>query len=187
MRLNLTKYYSEINNLLKIDNNIKKKISQTANLFKKCNAKGGRVVFFGNGGSASTANHVSVDLSKNAKISSINFNESNLITCFSNDCGYSNWMKKSIELYCNKNDIIVLLSVSGSSENIINETKISKKKKLPIITFTGFKKNKVMKLNENGINFHVKSNSYNIVEIVHHVYLLSIVDFIIGKSRYSVK
>ena len=45
MRLNLTKYYSEINNLLKIDNNIKKKISQTANLFKKCNAKGGRVVF----------------------------------------------------------------------------------------------------------------------------------------------
>ena len=43
MRLNLTKYYSEINNLLKIDNNIKK-ISQTANLFKKCNAKGGRVV-----------------------------------------------------------------------------------------------------------------------------------------------
>ena len=63
-------------------------------MFKKCNAKGGRVVFFGNGGSASTANHVSVDLSKNAKISSINFNESNLITCFSNDCGYSNWMKK---------------------------------------------------------------------------------------------
>ena len=41
--------------------------------------------------------HVSVDLTKNAKIKTINFNESDLITCFANDYGYENWCKRSSE------------------------------------------------------------------------------------------
>ena len=51
--------------------------------FKKTSKKGGKIILLGNGGSAATSSHVSVDLTKNAKIRSINFNEADLITCFS--------------------------------------------------------------------------------------------------------
>ena len=56
----------------------------------------------GNGGSASICNHVTVDLSKNAGIRSINFNEANLITCLSNDYGHDNWMKEALKIHCLK-------------------------------------------------------------------------------------
>ena len=66
------------------------------------------------------ASHVSVDLTKNAKIRSINFNESDLLTCLSNDYGYENWMSKALEFYSTKGDLIVIISSSGESKNVIS-------------------------------------------------------------------
>ena len=54
-------------------------------------------MIFGNGGSAAIASHVSVDLTKNANIRSVNFNESDLITCFSNDYGYEKWIENGLD------------------------------------------------------------------------------------------
>ena len=62
-----------------------------------------------------------------------------------------------------------------------------KKKKLNLVTFTGkTKNNSLIKINKKKLNFFVNSNSYNIVEIVHHALLLCVVDMIIGKKTYSV-
>ena len=69
----------------------------------------------------------------------INFNESDLITCFSNDYGYENWMKEAVNFYGDKGDVIILISSSGQSKNIINAANEAKKFS-NIITFTGFKK-----------------------------------------------
>ncbi len=187
MRLNLNDYYEKISELIKLNSDVKNRIKRTADLFKSCHKKGGKVVFFGNGGSASTSSHISVDLTKNAKVRSVNFNESNLITCFSNDYAYDKWIEKAIEFYCDKKDIVVLISVSGTSKNILNAAKFCQKKNISLITFSGFKKkNSLIRINKKGFNFWVNSKSYNQVEIVHHIYLLSIVDYIIGKSNYSV-
>ena len=154
--------------------------------FKKTSKKDGKVILLGNGGSAATSSHVSVDLTKNAKIRSINFNEADLITCFSNDFSYQNWMKKSLEFYLDKKDIVILISTSGKSANVINAAKLLKKKKVEMITLTGMKKdNPLKKLNRNGINLWVDSKSYNQIEIIHHFLLLLIVDMIIGKSIYK--
>ena len=160
-------------------NNIKKK-------FKNCSKNKGKIIFIGNGGSAATSSHVSVDLTKNAKIKSINFNEADLITCFSNDFGYSEWMKKSLEFYVDKKDIVVLISASGKSNNIIKAAKFLKRRSIEFITFTGMKKNNALKVvNSNGINIWVDSYSYNQIEIVHHFVLLLIVDMIIGNTVYK--
>ena len=74
------------------------------------------------------SSHFSVDLTKNAKVKATNFNEADLITCFSNDYGYEKWMEKAIQYYCEKGDILILVSSSGQSKNIINVAKYFKKK-----------------------------------------------------------
>ena len=56
-------------------------------------------MFAGNGASASIANHASLDFTKQAKIKSVNFNESALITAFANDYGYENWIQKAVKYY----------------------------------------------------------------------------------------
>jgi len=151
-------------------------------LLKKKNKK--KIFIVGNGGSASIASHFSVDLTKNAKVKCINFNEANLITCFANDFGYENWLAKALKFYAKKNDGLILISSSGSSQNMINAAKVAKDIGIePIITFTGNKKNNILSRHAD-INFWVDSKAYNYIENIHQIWLLSLVDMIIGKSEY---
>ena len=69
-----------------------------------------------------------MDLTKNAKVRCTNYNESDLITCFSNDFGYERWIEKSIEYYSDTGDNVILISASGMSSNMINGAKKIKKK-----------------------------------------------------------
>ena len=88
-----------------------------------------RILLFGNGGSAAIASHVSVDMTKNIKVKAMNFNEADLITCFSNDYGYEKWIEKAIEFYGSKGDILILISSSGKSKNMLNACKAARRKK----------------------------------------------------------
>ena len=144
-----------------------------------------KVILVGNGGSAAMASHVSVDLTKLCKIRAVNFNEADLLTCFSNDYGYENWVQKALSFYADKNDLLICISSSGESKNIINGAKFGKKIGCKVITLTGFdKKNKVKKIGD--INLWVESKNYNIIEMTHHVWLLSIVDYL-AKSKFNNK
>ena len=135
----------------------------------------GRVIIVGNGGSAAMASHVSVDFTKNTGIPSINFNEADLITCFANDYGYENWVVEALKAYSRKEDLIILISSSGQSANIINAANYAKNSKLPIVTFSGFSpQNPLRKMGTH--NFWVNSTNYNLVEMTHHVWLCMIVD-----------
>lgn len=151
------------------------KLDEVSQLLLKCSDKGAKVVLVGNGGSAAIASHVSVDLTKTVAVRAINFNEADLITCFANDYGYENWVSKAIEFYCDKNDIIILISSSGQSKNMINGAEKARQMGLKVITFTGFSsKNKLRNLGET--EFWVDSSQYNVVEMVHQAWLLAVVD-----------
>lgn len=150
----------------------------------KANSKGGKVILAGNGGSAAIASHVSVDLTKNGGVRAINFNEPDLITCFANDYGYENWVEKAIEFYADFADLAILISSSGTSKNIINGGRKAKNIGLKVITFSGFNAdNPLRQLGD--INFWVDSKAYNIIEMTHSIWLLAIVDQIIGNMEYS--
>ena len=153
-------------------------------LWLAANAAGKKIIFCGNGGSAAIASHCAVDLSKNAGIRAVNFNEASLITCLSNDFGYENWMAKAIDLYADAGDVLVLVSSSGNSKNILNCALAAKNKGLSLVSFTGFDKENDLN-GINSINFWVDSKAYNVVEMTHNIWLLSIVDNIIGKAEYS--
>ena len=182
----LENYYSELKKEISKFSNQIHLIEKVTNLLKKTKSSGKKVIIYGNGGSASAASHFSTDLTKNARIKCINFNESNLITCFSNDYGFENFVAQAIKEFGQKGDLVILVSVSGESKNLIKAAEFCKKNKIKIVTLTGKNKNNsLMKKNKKGINLFIDSKSYNIVEICHLSILLSLVDIIIGKKVYD--
>ena len=133
----------------------------------------------GNGGSASTAEHLSCDFSKgsctdtslNIKVFSLNSNVS-LMTAIANDISYDDIFSYQLARFGKPNDILLLFSVSGSSKNILKCAKEAKRKKIKIISFTGFDGGKIKKLSKYNINF--STNNFGIAEDCH----LSIMHFI---------
>ena len=153
-----------------------KKIVLLKNLFKDIKKKKKKIIILGNGGSAAIANHVCVDIIKITKIKALNFNNSSLFTCFANDYGHDNWMEQALLHLGDTGDLLIAISSSGKSKNIINACKIAKRKKFSsIITLTGFKKNNPVNKIGN-INFWVNSNVYNFIENIHQIILLTAVD-----------
>jgi len=182
----LQDYLIDFSNLIKPNKDIINKLIQVRNFFLKVSKKKGKILIFGNGGSSAIASHVSVDLTKNARIRTVNFNEADLITCFSNDYGYEKWVEKSVDFYADKNDILVLISSSGKSKNMLNACKAAKRKKIKVISFTGHtKKNPLSQIVD--LSLWVDSKAYNFVENTHQIWLLTICDLIIGKREYPAK
>lgn len=160
-------------------------VEKAVSLLKKCKANGGKVIFAGNGASASIANHASLDFTKQAKIRSVNFNESAFITAFANDFGYENWLAKAVEFHSGQNDLLVLISCSGTSSNIVNAAELAKSLQLPVLSFTGFAYDNPTKV-ASDVAFWVDSKAYNIIEGVHQIWLLMLCDIIIGRTEYPV-
>ena len=153
-------------------------------LLLKTQQNGKKVIVVGNGGSAAMASHVSVDLTKQARVRTMNFNEADLITCFANDYGYKNWVAKAIEFYGDEGDVVILISSSGKSPNMINAAIQAKSMKIPVITLTGFEQdNPLRQFGE--LNFWVDSRAYNVIENIHQIWLLMVCDLILGKIEYS--
>tara|TARA_Y100001970_G_C14231159_1_gene858730 strand:+ start:1597 stop:2136 length:540 start_codon:yes stop_codon:yes gene_type:complete len=172
-------YFYKLNQGLVTADNIV--LEDIAKIIQQVSSKGKKIIVVGNGGSAAMASHVTVDLTKVAGIRAINFNEADLLTCFSNDFGYENWVKKALEFYADPGDLLILISSSGKSPNILNGAKKAKEMGIFLITLSGFAKdNALNKLGD--LNLWIDSSEYNIIEMTHHVWLLAIVDYIIEKK-----
>ena len=153
-------------------------LEQTASMVWATYKADKKVIVVGNGGSAAMASHVAVDFVKAASIRAINFNEADLITCFANDYGYENWVAKALEAYSDKGDLVILISSSGKSQNILNAAEKANEMGLSVITVSGFlTDNPLRKLGD--LNLWVDSTEYNIVEMTHHVWLVAISDYLI--------
>ena len=153
-------------------------------LLKATQIAGKKVILAGNGGSAAIASHCAVDFTKSAGIRCINFNEADLITCFANDYGYEHWLEKALEFYADDGDLVILISSSGKSSNIVSAAKYAVSKGLKLVTFTGFAEENALK-GLGQLNLWVNSRAYNVIEMTHQIWLLAVCDLIIGKAEYS--
>ena len=154
-------------------------LEQAAALVRRAHGSGNKVILVGNGGSAAMASHVAVDLTKAAGIRAINFNEADLLTCLANDYGYEHWVAKALEFYADSGDLAVLISSSGASQNMVNGAEQAGAMGLTVVSLSGFSPdNPLRQLGD--LNLWVASDSYNIVEMTHHVWLLAIVDYLIA-------
>ena len=126
----IQKYLKDFSDLISLSYEIIDSLIQIKDTLVTASKNGKKSIIIGNGGSAAIASHVSVDLTKNARIRCINFNESDLITCFANDYGYEKWVEKAVEFYGDESDVLVAISSSGSSKNILNGCQAAREKKL---------------------------------------------------------
>ena len=181
----IQKYLKDFANLISLSSEITADLVCVKDVLVTASDNGKKVIIVGNGGSSAMASHVSVDLTKNAGIRCINFNETDLITCFANDYGYEKWVEKAVEFYGDERDVFIGISSSGSSENILNGCLAARKKKFSkVITLSGMQaENPLRQLGD--INLWANSMAYNHIENIHQIWLLAVVDLIIGNAEYS--
>ncbi len=171
-------YFSNYNKEIKkisesIPNNkIEKLYSKIVNLKKKQKNK---ILIFGNGAGAAIASHFANDMSNTTKIKAMSFDSTTHLTCFANDYGYENWVTKTLEIFFQRGDMVILLSASGMSRNMVKAAKYCIKKKISFFSITGFKKNNLLNKNSKD-HIWINSMSYNKVELVQLSVLLIIVD-----------
>lgn len=180
----LDDYYSRYRKAIETD--VRKELIAFRDLCLQVKARDGKLMIAGNGASASIASHAAVDFTKQAKIRAMAFNDHNLVTAFSNDYGYENWVAEAIQAYGEAGDAVVLISSSGKSANIVNAAAKVRELGFPIVTFSGFASYNPLK-SLGDINFWLDSKAYNIVESLHNIWICSVVDLIVGSAEYGVK
>jgi D-sedoheptulose 7-phosphate isomerase len=180
----IAKYYQSYQQAL-FTTNVTRELLQFRDLCAAVRATNNKLILAGNGASSSIASHGATDFTKQAKVRALTFHDHNLITAFSNDYGYNNWLSAAISAYFQDGDVVVLISSSGKSENIVSAARKAIRLGLPLVTFTGFSdKNPLRALGT--LNFYLDSRAYNIVEAVHGIWLTMVVDLLVGSLEYSV-
>jgi D-sedoheptulose 7-phosphate isomerase len=137
--------------------------------------KKNRIYLVGNGGSAAIASHSAIDLLKNGNIPATAFNDASLLTCISNDIGFEDVFAKPIEMLAREGDLVICISSSGRSANIIKAANTAKAKGCSVLTLSGFEPDNPLRTLGN-INFFVPSFSYGFLEIIHQYILHCILD-----------
>lgn len=169
-------YWDQIDSLVRsVDERL---LSELAQLFVDCCSRDGTVYVVGNGGSAAIASHVAVDLTKSAEIRASTFDDTSLITCFSNDYGYEWWVKEALSKHCRPSDLVILISSSGESPNIINGARFCVEKCIPFVSLSGFSSNNSLAQEAANVSLWVDSEIYNFIENVHQMWLLAAIDFV---------
>lgn len=136
---------------------------------------GGSVYIIGNGGSAATASHIHLELIKNLRIKASAFSDSNLTTSIGNDCSFDEIYKLPLEVMLHPQDLLIALSTSGKSSNILQAVQIARQKGCRVITLSGGLPENPLRQSGN-LNIWVPSSDTSLVEITHFLLLHTLVD-----------
>jgi len=165
-------YLGELKDTL--DNLSQEVIEQVLEILHEARLDNQQVFILGNGGSASTASHFVCDLGKNTRVKgSPNFrvmgltDNMALFSALANDEGYENVFAQQLATYIQQGDVVIGISTSGNSPNVVNAIQLANSVGAKTIGFTGFNSGKLGSLVD--INLHVPSHSIEQVEDVHLV------------------
>lgn len=157
-------------------------IKAACGMIEEAARAGRKIMLIGNGGSAAIASHLAVDLWKNAGIRATAFNDASLLTCVGNDYGFGQIFEKPIGMFADQRDILIAISSSGKSSNILNGANAAGKKKCAVITLSGFEKDNPLR-SMGDLNFYVPADEYGPVESAHHFICHCIYDIILKKKK----
>lgn len=155
---------------------LRKQIEEAVTIVK--NSK--RIFFIGNGGSNSICSHMMEDFAKMGRFPTFAFSDAALITCYANDYGYEKAIEEWLKVHFIQGDLLVAVSSSGESKNILNAAAYVNSVNKNVITLSGFKNgNSLSKLGK--VNFHLPASNYGIVECFHQVILHVVLDTVTAK------
>lgn len=157
---------------------------QAISLIEQVKEQKRKVLLVGNGGSAAVTSHVQNDLCKCAGVRAMVLTEIPLLTALSNDESYPSAFEAVTELWKDPGDLMIAVSSSGQSENILRAAQAMIQINCPVITFTGFSSNNTLR-RIGTINMYVDSNSYGVVETAHATLLHYLTDQLAVTYAYS--
>jgi len=157
-----------------ISNIDRRKVSALSSLLK------GRdmIYLIGNGGSNSICSHLSQDYTKALGLRAQCFSDASRLTCYINDYGRDQAYAKFLEHFTTSSSLVILISSSGNSRNIVSCAEFCQKKKVPFIILTGFDVDNDLRSRFSNIallDFHVPSKDYGIVENTHSIFLHAVI------------
>jgi D-sedoheptulose 7-phosphate isomerase len=168
------KYLSRLKNALdRINHDVIREIIET---LEKSTVDKARIYIIGNGGSSATASHMVNDLGAGLRRRDIiNFDVTSLVdnspvvSAIANDIGYENIFYMQMKGLLTQNDVVIAISCSGDSPNIVKAVDYAKKLGCKIIGLTGFEGGYLRKVSD--ISFHVNApkDDYGLVEDVHMI------------------
>jgi D-sedoheptulose 7-phosphate isomerase len=144
--------FNDSSQIMTESKNLTSKINKSVNMILKSLEKGGKIIIFGNGGSAADAQHMSAEfigryILERKGIASIALTtDSSILTSIGNDYKFEDIFSRQCEALVNQNDIIIAISTSGNSPNVVKGVKASIKKGGNIIGLTGKDGGKLKKL-----------------------------------------
>jgi D-sedoheptulose 7-phosphate isomerase len=153
--------------------------NQLMALARVTHAAGNKLIFVGNGGSAAIASHMAADYSKNGNIRALALNDVSMLTCLGNDLGFETIFAKQIELHARTGDLVIAISGSGRSANMLEVVQAARAAACAVVTFSGFTSDNPLR-GLGDINFYINSDRYGFVEIAHLTICHAILDFICG-------
>jgi D-sedoheptulose 7-phosphate isomerase len=167
-------------------------IADVIDLLQQARLQGNQVFILGNGGSASTASHFACDLAKNTRQEGLPHfrvigltDNMAMFSALANDDGYENVFSEQLASLVRPGDIVIAISASGNSQNVINAADMAHRYEATVIGFTGFDGGRLGQLAN--INIQVNSNIIEHVEDIHLMLEHLIVSSIKGQVRKVVK
>jgi len=167
------KYTSKINTSLASVS--PKRITEAIEIILQCADKGGTIWIIGNGGSASTASHFATDLSRSTSTSGEPLrgislcDNAGLITAIGNDFSFEDIYVKQLSNLAKKDDLLITISASGNSSNLINAIKYAKTNSIKTLGLTGFNGGKIQALSDFSIHVQTNIGDYGVAEDSHSI------------------
>ncbi|MCG8562837.1 MAG: SIS domain-containing protein [Hyphomicrobiales bacterium] len=143
------------------------------------NDRGNQIFFVGNGGSAGICSHMATDYSKNGGMRASALNDGAVLTCLGNDYGYEHVFEKQIEWHARSGDLLVAISSSGRSANILNAAKAALACDCTVFTLSGFDADNPLR-GLGDLNIHLANHEYGFVEVGHLALLHIVLDIQMG-------
>jgi len=131
----------------------------------------------GNGASASIASHMAADLAKNALVHTQVFSDLSLITAMANDVGYDEVYAEPLRNRGNRQDMLVAISSSGNSNNILNAAKVARSLDMSIVTLSGMKPDNPLR-SLGHLNMYLPTEGYGHTETCHAAVLHYLMDLV---------
>ena len=152
-----------------------------ARMIRAAGAAGRKLMFVGNGASAAIASHMSTDFWKNGRVRAVAFNDSSGLTCIGNDFGYEHVFEQPVLMFADPGDILVAISSSGASPNILRAVAAAREKACRVITLSGFEPANPLRAGGD-LNFYVPARRYGPVEVLHHAVCHCVLDILTAKE-----
>ena len=140
--------------------------SRLTELTFRVHSEGATIYYLGNGASASMASHFAADMVKTGSVRTMVFSDLSLLTAVANDLSYEDVYAEPLRWYMKSEDMVVAISSSGNSPNIVRAVVQAKKLGGTVVTISAMNEdNSIRKLGD--LNFYVSAKTYGLAETVH--------------------